>query len=180
MSMSKQNRKEIIHSETKIPQAIKPIAQTTQQTQSFNHKASDKRLRAVSNKWWRKRSVWHRFKLGSVSSPLLIRRTCNLKIAGWSLASVSRPSAILLSPVKDSNAIFLRQYILKSKLVSNTSRFYKMTMFLLHLASALGIRSRWAGFSPQWAGWRLFCTVMFPGQHCRSVFKQEQKHFPKD
>lgn len=171
MSMSKQNRKDIIHSETKKPQAIKSIAQTTQQTQSFNHKASDKQSRAVSNKWWRKRSVWHRFKLGSVSSPLLIRRTCNLKIAGWSSASVSQLSAILLSPVEDSNAIFSRQYIFSSELVSKTSRFCKMNVFLLHWALALGIRSRWAGLSPQWARWRPLCTVMFPGQHCRSVFK---------
>lgn len=41
MSVSKQNRKDTTHPETKNPKPSN-LAQTTQQTQSFNHKASDK------------------------------------------------------------------------------------------------------------------------------------------
>lgn len=81
MSTSKQNRKDIHTQKLKNPKPSN-LAQTTQQTQSFNHKASAKRSRAVNIKWWRERCAWHRFKLGSVSSPLLIRRTCHLKTAG--------------------------------------------------------------------------------------------------
>lgn len=81
MSMSKQNRKDIYTQKLKNPKPSN-LAQTTQQTQSFNHKASARQSRAVNIKWWRERCAWHRFKLGSVSSPLLIRRTCHLKTAG--------------------------------------------------------------------------------------------------